>query len=611
MSRTAFASGTGVRDEADDVGIRAQLAGPSRRLRRLRLTAQGRRQACANSPPQRSGECAAGTARVAQKRNTRRLRCQTSDKMALPARFMLRFLSVRHLAVIDQLELEFEPGLNVLTGETGAGKSILVGAVGLLVGGRASADLVRTGEDAATVQAIFDRPDGARVIVRREISAQGRSRAFIDGALATSAALRELSGVPRRSARPARASGAARSRRRTSTCSTRSPASTAERAAVADGLRELAARCATSATGSQRAHREKRRARRVPDLPAGEIDRVAPTPGEDDELAASATGAGQRRPAAAAVRRRLRRPSTKATRRRCRRSAIVWKRVGELAAHRRALRAAPRRARRRQVAARGPRVLPALVRRGIDASPARLQEVEDRLALLERLKKKHGPTLDDVIDRSATAAAATSTILDARRPNGRLRSTRRSNGARRLSRRRRRALDAARRGGGYSSAAALERSLGDLAMARTRCEVRFTPAAVGGGVVGARASSRPSSTSRRTPARTPAAGAHRLGRRAVADHAGAEDAGLHRRAGQDADLRRGRRRHRRGSRGRRGGAAAGLAGAFQVLCITHLPQIAAHGATHFQIAKSVRQGAHADRRWRGSTPPTGKRRWRG
>ena len=57
---------------------------------------------------------------------------------------MLRFLSIRNLAVIDRLELEFEPGLNVLTGETGTGKSILVGAVGLLVGGRASAELVRT-----------------------------------------------------------------------------------------------------------------------------------------------------------------------------------------------------------------------------------------------------------------------------------------------------------------------------------------------------------------------------------------------------------------------------------------------------------------------------------
>ncbi len=105
---------------------------------------------------------------------------------------MLRFLGVRHLAVIDRLEVEFDPGLNVLTGETGAGKTILVEAIDLLVGGRASADLVRTGEDSASVQAIFERPGGRDVIVRREISAQGRSRAFIDDALATTTALREL-----------------------------------------------------------------------------------------------------------------------------------------------------------------------------------------------------------------------------------------------------------------------------------------------------------------------------------------------------------------------------------------------------------------------------------
>ena len=107
---------------------------------------------------------------------------------------MLRFLAIRHLAVIDKLELEFEPGLNVLTGETGAGKSILVGAVGLLVGGRASADLVRTGEEAASLEGIFEVADGREIVLRREITSQGRSRAFIDGALATSASLRELSG---------------------------------------------------------------------------------------------------------------------------------------------------------------------------------------------------------------------------------------------------------------------------------------------------------------------------------------------------------------------------------------------------------------------------------
>ena len=105
---------------------------------------------------------------------------------------MLRFLGVRRLAVIDQLEIELEPGLNILTGETGAGKTILVEAIDLLIGGRASADLVRTGEESATIQAVFERADGREVIVRREISAQGRSRAFIDDALATSAALKEI-----------------------------------------------------------------------------------------------------------------------------------------------------------------------------------------------------------------------------------------------------------------------------------------------------------------------------------------------------------------------------------------------------------------------------------
>src|ERR1043165_5068085 len=105
---------------------------------------------------------------------------------------MLRFLSISNLAVIDRLELEFEPGLNVLTGETGAGKSILVGAVGLLVGGRASSDLVRTGEESAAVEAIFETAEREEVIVRREVSAQGRSRASINGALATTATLRDI-----------------------------------------------------------------------------------------------------------------------------------------------------------------------------------------------------------------------------------------------------------------------------------------------------------------------------------------------------------------------------------------------------------------------------------
>src|ERR1700746_3098499 len=105
---------------------------------------------------------------------------------------MLRFLRISHLAVIDAAEVEFGPGLNVLTGETGAGKSILVEAVGLLLGGRASTDMVRTGEALATIEAIFET-GGEELLVRREITSQGRSRAFVNGALATAAVLRDLS----------------------------------------------------------------------------------------------------------------------------------------------------------------------------------------------------------------------------------------------------------------------------------------------------------------------------------------------------------------------------------------------------------------------------------
>ena len=110
---------------------------------------------------------------------------------------MLRsFLRIDHLAVIDAVQVEFEPGLNVLTGETGAGKSMLVEAVGLLMGGRASADLIRTGETQAHVRpssmrhvVLAFRP--ATLIVRRDINAQGRSRAFVNDTLVTAASLSE------------------------------------------------------------------------------------------------------------------------------------------------------------------------------------------------------------------------------------------------------------------------------------------------------------------------------------------------------------------------------------------------------------------------------------
>src|SRR5688572_24750423 len=106
---------------------------------------------------------------------------------------MLRAIRIRNLAVIEAVDVDFSPGFTALTGETGAGKSIVADAVDVLLGGRASADLVRTGQAQASIEAWFEL-DGRPVAIRREIAAQGRSRAFVDGAPVTAAQLRERAG---------------------------------------------------------------------------------------------------------------------------------------------------------------------------------------------------------------------------------------------------------------------------------------------------------------------------------------------------------------------------------------------------------------------------------
>ena len=69
---------------------------------------------------------------------------------------MLRELKIQNIAIIDTLEISFVEGLNVISGETGAGKSIIIGAVGLLLGDRASSDIIRSSEETAVVEALFD-----------------------------------------------------------------------------------------------------------------------------------------------------------------------------------------------------------------------------------------------------------------------------------------------------------------------------------------------------------------------------------------------------------------------------------------------------------------------
>ncbi|MGA9836867.1 MAG: AAA family ATPase, partial [Gemmatimonadaceae bacterium] len=120
---------------------------------------------------------------------------------------MLIELRIRNFAIIDSLSLPLAPGFNVLSGETGAGKSIIVGALGLLLGERASADVIRTGQDRATVEGVFDigdRPDlrplldahgievdDALVVLKREVAA-GRARAWVNGSSVTATLLSEV-----------------------------------------------------------------------------------------------------------------------------------------------------------------------------------------------------------------------------------------------------------------------------------------------------------------------------------------------------------------------------------------------------------------------------------
>ena len=499
---------------------------------------------------------------------------------------MLRFLSIRNLAVIDHLELELEPGLSVLTGETGAGKSILVGAVGLLAGARASADLVRTGEDTAAIEAIFEADDGTERIVRREISAQaGRSRAFVDGSLATSAALRELAaplvdlhGQHDQQVLLDPASHLDLLDEFADLNDVRTPVAEAfaawsrlkaERDAIVTGEREKAARAEFLTFQLQ------------------EIDRIAPKAGEDEELAAARQVLGnadklQRLCADAYTGLYEGDEAALPT------LGTVWRRLGELTAIDERFR--PYLEQRDGIKAQLEDAAYFLRQysENIDASPARLQEVEDRLAVLERLKRKHGPSLDDVLLKSAALrqelhdlehAAERAAGLDAAVAAS-AESYRRVAAA--LSSRRREAADRFSR--------ALESSLAELAMARTRCDVRFAPeageeswTARGTDAVEFFISPNPGEElrplariasggelSRIMLALKTLASIDAPGKTLIFDEV---DTGI---GGGVADVVGGRLRQ--------------LADRVQVLCITHLPQIAAYGASHYSISKTVRAG---------------------
>ena len=498
---------------------------------------------------------------------------------------MLRFLRIKHLAVIDALEVAFEPGLNVLTGETGAGKSMLVEAIGLLMGGRASADLIRTGESQASVQAVFELASQAELVARREITSQGRSRAFANDVLLSAGALRdqtlplvELHGQHEHQTLLDPQSHLALLDDFAGLVPLRDR--------VGEAFRDWK-RLQGDFDAFQMDEREKAARRDLLSFQVGELDAAGLRAGEDEELETS------RRVLSNAD--KLQRLCGEAY------SALydsdgaalaslgtVWKRVAELAEVDPAFQ--PHMEARDAIKSQLEDLAFSLRAYGenIDASPARLQEVEERLALLTRLKRKYGPTLEDAL----AARAALSLQLDSLRHADERRAGLEAEtlAAKKEFLKRAAALSQARRAAAKEFSRRLQEQLAELAMGRAQFAVRFeaeSPEAswtangtdiaecylsanVGEDLRPLARIASGGELSRVMLAIRTLAAADAPGKTLIFDEI---DAGI---GGRVADVV-GKKLERIGE-------------SFQVLCITHLPQIAAAGATHFHVSKSVVQG---------------------
>src|SRR5215467_4630836 len=121
---------------------------------------------------------------------------------------MLNLLNISNIALIGEMRVGFDPGLNLLTGETGSGKSILVDSLGVLIGGRFSSEMLKAGESQGFIEGLFTlqrvpelnellesagiEMDREELIIRRELSTGGRNKIFINNRLATQSVLRDL-----------------------------------------------------------------------------------------------------------------------------------------------------------------------------------------------------------------------------------------------------------------------------------------------------------------------------------------------------------------------------------------------------------------------------------
>jgi len=521
---------------------------------------------------------------------------------------LIERLRISDLALVEHLELEFGPGLNVLTGETGAGKSIVLGALALLAGGRARSGDVREGAEQAVVEAVFDtralpaleadlaarglEPEEHELIVRRSQTRKGRSRAWVGGQLVPVGVLADLFAAPIEIASQHGSQALLRPESQGRLLDAFGGLLDA-REAVAQGvhglraLDEELARLRTQA--EELARREDYLGFQVREIDEAGLDPHAVVRIEEEHRRLA--HAGRLHAAAdAAAEAVVGDPATSGlpgAADQIRRAARALTELGPIDA---------------ALGGLGERLAACLAEledsatdleryaAGIEADPGRLARLEEELAQLERLKRKYGASAEEILafrERAAGELAALGRsgermqALDAERE---LLQARLVKAAARLSRGRKRA---ARR-----LAAAAQEGIRQLAMPEACFEVTLAaappPAGMPCGPGGAELpaflfSANPGEAPK--PLRQVASGGElsrlflylkntlRLADAGMVLVFDEVDAGV---SGAVAE--------------RVGSVLAGLAREHQVLCITHLPQIAAQAAQHFRVEKSTGGG---------------------
>jgi len=396
---------------------------------------------------------------------------------------MLKLLRVNNIALIPSLEIDLGPGLTLLTGETGAGKSILIDALGLLLGNRASAELIRTGEDRAVVEAVVEGPELAPfleehglpaedgdVVLRREVQAEGKGRATINGALVPVSMLRDLSPRIARIHGQHEPQGLLDPETHMDLLDRHAGlVSDGERVA---GLYRTLRDVETAIEALRRGRQEGERRREMLEFQAGEIEKARLSPGEEEGLRQDKTiqGNADRLAALTSQAYALLYEDEEAV---ATRLGQAYRKVEELAGI--DPRFSPHLESRKAVMGQVEDLALALrdYRESIDVSPGRLDEIETRLALIDRLKKKYGETVEEILEFGRRCRGELDDLTSPAERQAELEATRKA--AARAYFAAAKDISTKRRAAAKDLEKRVTAALGELAMNKTRFKVQFDP----------------------------------------------------------------------------------------------------------------------------------------